>query len=279
MDTVDRRPSLQVGANDVVARMGAPDDSDYRRAASLLERIPPELLDRARSVDRVVPLCLGLLFSSDPPVRAKQHGDLRVLFGPPLAQAALEEADAVSRLDRALWLPLAEIAFPALRHRPASEQEAVLGAVHTLIHADDRISTFEYCFSALLRSELYESMNPAPPWRSEKRTLRASRDEVVTLLAVLATDQRAFQAGLSIALPGYTMPFLPREVIELEPVWSVLRELAPDGKERLVQAAVEVIGYDAVMTIDEIELLRTVCSLLHCPLPPLVGGEPGSHNL
>jgi hypothetical protein len=28
------------------------------------------------------------------------------------------------------------------------------------------------------------------------------------------------------------------------------------------------------MTVSEIELLRTVCALLHCPLPPLADARP-----
>jgi hypothetical protein len=37
---------------------------------------------------------------------------------------------------------------------------------------------------------------------------------------------------------------------------------------------VTVIGHDDVMTVAEIELLRTVCALLHCPLPPLADARP-----
>jgi hypothetical protein len=37
----------------------------------------------------------------------------------------------------------------------------------------------------------------------------------------------------------------------------------------LVAATVDVISHDGQMTVAETELLRTVCALLHCPLPPL----------
>jgi hypothetical protein len=37
---------------------------------------------------------------------------------------------------------------------------------------------------------------------------------------------------------------------------------------------VTVIGHDGVMTVSEIELLRTVCAVLHCPLPPLAHARP-----
>jgi hypothetical protein len=66
--------------------------------------------------------------------------------------------------------------------------------------------------------------------------------------------------------------------MELEQVWHVLRELRPEGKEQLIRAAVAVIDYDRTMTEDEIELLRTICALLHCPLPPMASTVAGRHN-
>ena len=32
---------------------------------------------------------------------------------------------------------------------------------------------------------------------------------------------------------------------------------------------VAVISHDGQMTVTELELLRTICAILHCPLPPL----------
>jgi hypothetical protein len=49
-----------------------------------------------------------------------------------------------------------------------------------------------------------------------------------------------------------------------------------DGPEKafLVTGMVTVIGHDGVSTVSEIELLRTVCAVLHCPLPPLAQASP-----
>lgn len=44
----------------------------------------------------------------------------------------------------------------------------------------------------------------------------------------------------------------------------------PADKELLVRAMVTVIGHDGKMTVAELELLRTICAMLHCPLSPLV---------
>jgi Zn-dependent protease with chaperone function len=254
---------------DVVSRVGAPTDHSYQHASVLLQQIPDDLRDRVRSVDRVVPVVFGLLLSGDAQVRARQMAGLTAMFGATVAQACAGEADLVQRLNPLLRLPLAELAFPALRHRPVEAQQALLNAVYSLIHADGRISVFEYCLSALLHSELYESMHPKPGWRSGTRPLRKSRNEVILLLSVLAGDHAAFAAGMEVALPGDPARFMRRNVVELDSAWNALRELDPAGKEQLVRAVVAVIYHDREVTVDEAELLRTVCGLLHCPLPAL----------
>jgi hypothetical protein len=270
-------PALWDGSQ-VVARVAAPDDAAYRRATSLLREIPDEVRTRAHSVDSVVPLVFGLLLSADPRVSARQQADLAQRYDPRISADAQADAVRVAGLDPVLRLPLAQLAFPALRHRSAAEQQAVLAAVHALIYADWRINIFEYCFSALLRDELYEAMHPPPRWRSGSRPLRDCREEVVTLLSVLADSEPAFRAGMAVALPGDRGAYQTRPVVELEGGWQALRELAPAGKQRLIAAAVEVIGQDRVITVSEVELLRTICALLHCPLPPLVSAGSAGHN-
>lgn len=51
------------------------------------------------------------------------------------------------------------------------------------------------------------------------------------------------------------------------------RRLQPAAKERLVGALVVAISHDGRMTVAESELLRTICAVLHCPLPPLWRGQ------
>jgi hypothetical protein len=58
-------------------------------------------------------------------------------------------------------------------------------------------------------------------------------------------------------------------------VWPALDGLNPADKQLLVESMVGVIGHDGTMTVAEIELLRTICALLHCPLPPLADVGPG----
>jgi Zn-dependent protease with chaperone function len=265
-----------VDPRSVAAQVAAPSDAAYRRAGAILDEIGEDILTRARGVDTVVPLVLGLLLADDPAARAAQHGVIAQRYGRPLADAAAAEADTLARLHPLLRLPLAELSFPALRERAQLDREAVLGTVFALIHVDGRISPFEYCLSRLLHRELHESFDPRRPRRT---SFDASTPAVATLLSVLAeaghVDQagaeRAFAAGMRRVLRGRPpVPYLvpERGVVELETVWDTLDGLGPADKALLVQAAVDAISQDGVLTVTELELLRTVCALLHCPLPP-----------
>ena len=263
--------------DDVVASVGAVD----RPAGELLHAIPAPLLDRARHPDTVPALVFGLLLARDEATRANQHAILAARYGADLADTAVAEASELTALHPVLRLPLAEVAFPALRHRPRPAQEAVLACMHALIRADGRIEVFEYCLSRLLHRELYESMHRSSPW-GERRAPREVTDRAVaTLLAVLARAgsadaHAAYAAGLAQVVPGGQLPYEPPAdgPVALERVWPVLDALALRDKQVLVAGMVTVIGHDGVMTVSEIELLRTVCAVLHCPLPPLAHARP-----
>ncbi|WFE20885.1 M48 family metallopeptidase [Solwaraspora sp. WMMD937] len=263
----------------VVDRIGAPPAGAYPHAADLLSRIPQELTEQARRPDTVAPLILGLLLSADPQVRAGQHAAITQRYGTALADAAWQAGARTAGLHPMLRLPLAEVAFPALAQRSPADRDALADAMATLVRADGRISVFEYCLSRLVGDELRESLRPSSQPGHGRRTLRASQPAVQTLLSVLAqaghpdpaAAQRAFAAGAAHALPEASARFTPPAggVLELESVWPLLDELRPVEKSRLVAAAVAVIGHDGVMTVPEVELLRTICLILHSPLPPL----------
>jgi len=269
----------QVRPSEVVTQIAAPTSASYQRAGVLLEEIPDGVLARARDLHTVAPLVLGLLMAENPEARAIQHQTLVAKLSPRIADAALAEASELEALAPQHRLPLAEVAFPALRQLATADQQAFLPAVFALIHADGRITVFEYCLSRLLLDQLQESMQPKSQWRQPHRTLATTTDAVLILLAVLAQAGAvsparavmAFDAGVARVLPGRHAEYVPppRGVVELESVWATLNELVPEDKSLLVQAIVAVIGADGTVTVAEGELLRTVCSLLHCPLPPM----------
>ncbi|WP_028925560.1 M48 family metallopeptidase [Pseudonocardia acaciae] len=271
---MDEDRVLGIRPEAVVSAVGDPGVEAYRRAEEILAEIPEPLLERARRVDTVVPLLFGLLVSSD-----GQRAVIADRHGAPLASAAGGEADAVARLDPALRLPLAQVAFSALRRVERAELERVLGTVSALIHADGTVDVFEYCLSTLLHTELHELLYHRPPWGARPQRLGSARHKVAALLAALAgvggrdraAAEAAYRAGLERAHPGHWIPYRPPvpDIGVLDSVWAVLDGLDVRDKAVLVQSVVLVIAHDGAVTVREAELLRTVCAVLHCPLPPM----------
>ena len=56
----------------------------------------------------------------------------------------------------------------------------------------------------------------------------------------------------------------------LDEVWESLDALDPLAKQALVEGITAAISFDGQVTVAESELLRTICGVLHCPLPPML---------
>jgi Zn-dependent protease with chaperone function len=268
---------VQVTEAAVMSDIAAPSQGAFQQAEAIINQIPAEVLDRARGAQSVVPLILGLLLADDPQASAAQHAALTQLAGPALADGVLAEAKALAGLHPLLRMPLADLALPALRERSAADRAAVLNLISALIRADGIITGYEYCLSRLVYSELDESMNPRSGWRVDRHTLAQARPAVATLLAVVAQSgnadpaaaAHAFQAGAARVFPNGGVEYAPpaQGVVALETAWPALVGLTPEDKQQLVAGAVAVISEDGVTTVSEMELLRLICALLHCPLP------------
>ncbi|WP_051399784.1 M48 family metallopeptidase [Haloechinothrix halophila] len=272
---------IPVSPESVLAGIGDPSAGSYEQGQQLLSRIPAELRDRARRVDTVVPLVYGLLIADDDQARQHQHATLTARYGQAFVDAVAREAPALRGLDPELRLPLAELAFSALRRREPQELRQIMHTIGELVRADGRVDVFEYCLSTLLHIELHEVLYHRPPWRERRQRLgeKTTAHAVARLFALFArigsddpaAGQAAYDAGMGRVLPGASIPFaVPDEgLVALDAAWPLLDGLHGQDKARLVEGLVLVISHDGVMTVAELELLRTVCGLLHAPLPPI----------
>ena len=273
---------IPVSPPQVAGQVAAPAEDDYARAHDLVEGMDGEL--RALAVDRgqVMPLLAALLLDRDPGLAGRQHALLAARCGEELAARAMAlRAGVLARLHPALRLPLAQLAFPALRRHPRPELERFLQAIDAMVHADGQVSVFEYCLSRLLQVQVREALDPARHVRFGRSRAPGVRQEFATLLAVLAQAghpgqpeqaRRAYAAGLRRILQRDHLPYAPpaEGVIALDPVWAPLDGLAPAAKQVLVEALVDAVSHDGQVNVAEAELLRTVCAILHCPLPALL---------
>ena len=111
--------------------------------------------------------------------------------------------------------------------------------------------------------------------------MRAATEDLRVVLGVLArcgadddlpAIQQAFTAGweqLQLS-PSPLVHTLVAWVGPMDRALVRLDRLAPRDKERVVRALTVTIANDGRVNLAEAELLRLLCALLHCPLPPLL---------
>jgi hypothetical protein len=265
----------------VVAQVAQPAADDYRRADAIVSTIPDTLRTLAAQRDAVMPLLLALLIDDADALATIQRTEIAARLGQPVADRAAQlHAQLTDELHPMLRLPLAALAFPVLRLRPRPELDTFLDAVHAVVNADGQVSLFEYCLGRLLQSQVRESLDPAKYTRFGRNKLSGVRSEIATLLCVVAKAgnddeqeaQRAYLAGTQRVVPSDYLPYRPREsgVLALDAVWEPLDALDPLAKQALVEGITATISHDNRVTVAESELLRTICGVLHCPLPPML---------
>ncbi|WP_305805673.1 M48 family metallopeptidase [Stenotrophomonas sp. YIM B06876] len=266
----------------VVAQVASPGDDDCRRAMQLAGSLPETLQGLARDRSSAMPLLMALLLDADPGVAARQRGQVTAAMGEAATTAMLSIHDGGLRgLHPALRLPLASLAFPALRSLPRPQLQQFHDCIGALTRADGRVSLFEYCLSQLLQVQVQAALDPSRHVHFGRRKTASVRQEFATLLAVVAQAgnpgapqqaQHAYLAGLGHILPRDHLPYAPPAagVLALDAVWAPLDALDPLAKQIVVEAVTATIGHNQRVTVAEAELLRMICGVLHCPLPALL---------
>jgi hypothetical protein len=150
-----------------------------------------------------------------------------------------------------------------------------------MVYADGNVSLFEYCLARLLTVHVRESLDPSRYARFGRRKLSDVRSEITTLLTVVAqcgnsdaeAARQAFLNGIQRVIPEHAVPYVARDagVSVLDDAWAPLDALEPLAKEVLIEAITATVGHDGRVDVAEAELLRTICGVLHCPLPPMLG--------
>ncbi|HJP99214.1 MAG TPA: M48 family metallopeptidase [Rhodanobacteraceae bacterium] len=273
-----------VTAAGVLARVGSPGSADYRAAAQLHARIPPAAAAAARDPRGAIAVLLALAISEHPDLKAQQLQVVAKAFDAASADAVQGLVTDLADLHPMLRLPLAQLAFPALKRRPRPEIDRFVQTLDALIHADGRVDLDEFCLAKLVQSQVVAALDPSAHFKPGTRKLGDARDELRDLAALLAhfgnddedSARRAFQAAMQEALPGTSVMYaLPDDWrAALDRSLEALAQLAPEGKQLTVRALTQAIAADGKVTVAESEMLRVVCAKLGCPLPALLGDHP-----
>lgn len=265
-------------------RIGQPDFAGLLAAAAAAFSVPSRVARALHSPAWAPEVLLWLLLDADAELRERQ---LLVV-----AQRLGEESERQVRLllqegglpAAEQRLPILEMAFPALKRRPAEQLVDLVKTINELIDIDGRVEPLEYLLGRIVTRLLWESANPRRVRSSGRRGIRDALEDARVVLTVLARHghqdaaaaRAAFRAGWSaLEVPAEGEPAdVPAAnwAVALDRALERLDRLAPSDKERFVRAAVATVVHDGVMASSELELLRAVTALVHVPLPLPVPG-------
>jgi len=263
--------------------IGNPSNEHIRHAAELRRLIPAEVHKAAQSRSGALLLTIALLLDEDADIRSRQLTRLSSSFGAEHLAVIDQLQTRLDELGARFRLPLMELAFPALKQRPREQIEAFVDLVDELIQADGKVDSFEYLLSRTLLSQLRDADRPQRSTTGRAIKLLNCIDELHTLFSVVArlghregdeAARDAYQVGMlallpnNVGWPDYDPP--KKWVAQMDAALDKLDRLPALAKEELVKALTTTISHDGRVSVSEAELLRAVCAILHCPLPPFV---------
>jgi Zn-dependent protease with chaperone function len=265
-------------ASRAVAQVGQPDTAHIEHAQAVRLALPPAARELSQSPGGAQALVLALLISNDPAVREHQLELLTKSTNAASVGVIQRVLPIVHELDPMLRLPLLQRSFPALRRSTVSQRKTLARLVNELIHADARIDVFEFCLAKLLETLLNDELSAAIA--HGKLTLEDETNEIALLFATLAqvgaqdeqAAREAYEVGIVTVLPMRRPSYVA--VADWQQKLSAalprLEQLHPFAKKAVIEGLVKTVANDEMLMDEEAELLRTVCALLHCPLPPLL---------
>lgn len=272
--------------------VGNPGLEHVMQAALLRAAIPPALLEGAHNPAQVVLLTAALLLDKREEVRNRQLTLIDARLGQGAASVAEQWFQQVRQLGFEHRLPLLEIVFPVIKQRPIEDIHAVSDLCEELMQVDGLIDTFEFTLTGVLRTHLRDAQSPAAAGKGNAR-LAQLHVPIQTVFSIVAGTghtsegeaREAYVRGvrsLGKADPtiegaldaGRFAAYSPAAAGGLEPALQELDTLTVRDKAELLKGLVETIMHDGQITVGEAEVLRAICAMLHCPLPPLVPASP-----
>lgn len=270
----------------VVGAQAAPGhfESEYvKHARWLIQSLPQEVSNAARSPQDAVALLYALLLSKDEKKCRLQLDYLLERVDLRTHDLALELSPLVRGMKRAARLPLVDLAIPALREMPRESYSGFRSNIKALIKADGRMSLFEWTLSKVLLRHLDPGFVGASPGGGRRVALPAVRTECAALLSALAYEgarderhaRKDFAAGAAL-FKNVRLELPPKNESGLGAVdkaLKTLRFLGEDDVSLVMKACAAVISADHEITPNEGELLRGISDVLGRPMPPLLPGQ------
>jgi len=274
-------PTLGAIADEAAAKVGRLTPEEIHYAEGLHEEMPELLLAAAQEPFGARALIYALLLDPRDDLRELQLAQLHAGSDPRDVTATMRLAASVQALPDTQRLPLVDLSMPALRQMSPRQHHEFRTQVRALMAVDQHLSLFEYTLSCALLRHLDAQFRPEGQQQPASYSAQEMTDALLMVLSMLAWEDQAppeaaaksFAAGTASFFGGGSAHHLAARddctVAEFDRALNILGGAKPKTKRRIIAACVACILVDQTVTVRETELLRAICDMLDCPMPPL----------
>ncbi len=267
-------------------QVASPTEVHREYVHELVAAMPRAVVEAAHEPYGARALIYASLLDRDADIRANQLRALEQTADADVFELTLQLTKPVSQLDVRARLPLVDMTLPALRALSTSQYGEFMESFDDLVRADRRLALFEWALHKILLRHLrpqFEAVRPKPIVYYGLQQLVGPCSCLLSALARASQhdDAVAFEAGAR-HLPEVGVRLLPVDACGLNDLDNALQQLArvaPKVRSRLVDACAATICADAAVNVAEAELLRAICDMLDCPMPPLLPGQQVTASL
>ncbi len=275
------RPTVPVDVVQHAAdQVGCPSEIHQRYIQELVAAMPQPVVDAAHDPYGARAVIYATLLDKNPQIRNVQLQALTTSADEPVFKLTSQLIPHADELDVRARLPLVDMTLPALRALSMSQYQEFSHCFVRLVQADNRLGLFEWTLHHVMLRHLRPQFEPVKPPRIVFDHLNQVSEPCSMLLSTLArasdgADQSAFDSATQ-QLSDVPLQFLPPDKCKLQYLDEALLKLSqvePMQRQRLVDACAAAICADLEVKVAEAELLRAICDMLDCPMPPLLPGQ------
>ena len=266
----------QATADHLVASIGKPTDDNLKSAEIILNKIPQTIWQQSiTDIKHSQLLIFSLLVHAEP----DDWNTLKTFFKNKLTEQDFQQlvkwTEALLPLKGWIRLPLFNHVIPTLQLMTSDEKNNFFQDVLAIIKNNKTINLSEYLIYALLKHRLEPVVK-----RSRINSLKKIKTELEYLFATLVQASHTDPLTARQQFQSIMRQFALGEVshINLENFDPVIvhgallqiSRLPPLLQKVVIQAMADCALWDKKVSIDEDELIRTVCDYLDAPVPVLI---------
>ena len=262
-----------------IEQMGQPQQEELGYARDLINKIPQTIKTELQDPYGVRAVIYSLVIDKETQSQEKQFAQLQAQADTGVAEKTRTLYPQIKPFIAAMRLPLIDLSFPALRSLSPNQYQRFRTNLLALINADNKVDFGEWIVQRLLLQQLDEAHGLRKPPKASLSYIGAAKHECEILLSLVAyaehkddaEAQQAFAEGIK-SIGAMALTRVPRKeltIASLDAAMDRLEQFKPLLKQRLLKALVACVAQDQKLTVAGAELMRTVASCFHCPLPPL----------